>query len=317
VDRLAQLSLLRQDFEHLLKLCEPEQVKDWKPTQEQRLAYAQLLERILNSVDAHRSAEKRDILREGTVQVDISDSAIAFFRGQLEPRLPALKDAYDTIDPDGAELYRLLEGIGALGGAGGGIRGTFEEGIQQIYNLIDRNPDLDFSFFPDIAYDVLDSKLIAFEPDSWLDRARQLAPIRTERRNVLLPVHVRMRLEELFRAYVFGCWLSVFALARAILEYAILDNLHKFGIDRFWPSGRDDKKREKKLEHLIDDVGGYLSPLREPMDRLRNYGNEYLHPKPSRTSKETLFNREKAAKDALETIVFVIESLYRATKRNA
>lgn len=267
-------------------------------------------------VNAHRSAEKREILKEGTVQIDISDSASAFFPDELEPRVPALKEAYDTIDPDGAELYRLLEGIGAPGGAGGRIRSTFDEGVQQIYNLIDRNPDMDFGFLPDTAYEVLDSKLIAFEPDSWLDRVGHLAPIRTERRNVLLPVHARMRLEELFRAYVFGCWLSVFALARAVLEYAILDNLHKFSIDRFWPPDRDGKKREKKLEHLIDDVGNYLTPLLEPMGRLRNYGNEYLHPNSSRTSKATLFQREKAAKDALETIVFVTESLYRATKRN-
>lgn len=90
MDRNARLALLRQDFERLLRLSEPEQVKDWQPTEDQRLAYAQLLERILDSVDAHRSAEKREILREGTVQVDISDSAFTFFRDELEPRIGML-----------------------------------------------------------------------------------------------------------------------------------------------------------------------------------------------------------------------------------
>lgn len=317
MDRHAHIALLHQDLDRLCALREPEQIEGWKPSEEQRLVYAKLLDSILNRIDEYRSAEKRQLLREGRVQVDVSDSAFTFFHHQLEPRIPALKKAYDAIDPDGAEMYRLLEGIGVPGGASGRLRATFDEALQQIYNLIDRNPDQDFGLLPDTAYEVLDSKLIAFEPDSWLDRAGQLAPIRTERKNALLPVHVRFRLEELFRAYVFGCWLSVFALARAILEYAILDNLHKFEIDRCWPPDRDGKRREKMLEHLVNDIGDHLPELKKPMTKLRAYGNEYLHPRPSRTSKETLFQREKSAKDALETVLPVIESLYRAAKRNA
>jgi hypothetical protein len=278
------------------------------------LVYAQLLDRLLNGIDEYRSAEKRQILREGNVQIDVSDSALIFYRDQLKPRMSELKQAYSTIDPDGAELYRLLEGISAPSGASGSIKRTFEEALQQVYNLIDRNPDMDYGLLPDIAYEVVDSKLIGFDPDSWIDRVGQLAPVRTERKSVMLPVHVRLRLEELFRAYVFGCWLSVLALARAVLEYAILDNLHKFRIERYWPPDRDGKRREKKLEHLIDDVGGCLPQLLEPMGRLRTYGNEYLHPKPTKSSKGSLFQREKAAKDALETIITVTEALYRAPR---
>lgn len=314
MDHHARLALLRQDFEQLLGLRDPAQVGGWQPTEEQRLVYAQLLDRLLNGIDEYRSAEKRQILREGNVQIDVSDSALIFYRDQLKPRMSELKQAYSTIDPDGAELYRLLEGISAPSGASGSIKRTFEEALQQVYNLIDRNPDMDYGLLPDIAYEVVDSKLIGFDPDSWIDRVGQLAPVRTERKSVMLPVHVRLRLEELFRAYVFGCWLSVLALARAVLEYAILDNLHKFRIERYWPPDRDGKRREKKLEHLIDDVGGCLPQLLEPMGRLRTYGNEYLHPKPTKSSKGSLFQREKAAKDALETIITVTEALYRAPR---
>lgn len=317
MDRHARLAVLRQDFERLFKLCDPAQVSDWRPTDGQRLSYAQLLDRVLNAIDAHRAAERREILREGIVQADTSDSAFAFFRDELEPKILALKAAYATVDPNGWELYQFFEGIGAPASAGGRLRATFDVALQQVYDLIDQNPDRDFELFPDTACEILDSKLIAFEPDSWLNRAGHLAPIRTERRNALLPVHVRFRLEELFRSYVFGCWLSVFALARALLGYAILDNLHKFNIDRYWPSDREGKKTEKKLESLIDDIGDHLPQLNEPMNKLRMYGNEYLHPKPSKLSRETLFQRGKAAKDALETVISVTESLYRATKRNA
>lgn len=314
MDQHAQAAILRQEFEQLCALREPEKVKEWQPTTEQRLVYAKLLDSILNRSDNYRAAEKRQLLQGGQVQVDVSDAAFAFFHDQLEPRIPALKKAYEFIDPDGAELYALLEGLDMPGGAKGRVRATFDEGLQQIYSLIDRNPDQEFGFLPDVAYEVLDSKLVAFEPDVWLDRAAQLAPVRTERKNALLPIHVRFRLEELFRAYVFGCWLSIFALARALLEYAILDNLHKFDVDRLWPPNREGKRREKTLEHLIADIGRHLPQLEAPMSNLRAYGNEYLHPKPSKLSKEGLFQREKAAKDALETVISVIESLYSAKK---
>ena len=306
--------LLRQDLERLLSLRDPALVEGWQPTGEQRTVYAQLLDQILGEVDEYQSVGKQRILREGNVQVEVSDSASVFYRDELEPRIPALKHAYSTIDPDGAELNSLFEGIGAPSGAGGRVRRTFEEALRQVNDLIDRNPDRDFRLLPGAVSEILGSKLIAFDPDSWLDRAGQLAAVRTERKNVLLPAHVRLRLEELHRTYVFGCWLSVFSLARAILEYAILDNLHKFGIAQHWPPDNYGKKREKKLEVLIDEVGGHLPQLVGSMDQLRTYGNDHLHPKASSTSRGALFQREIAAKDALETIVAVTEALYRAPK---
>jgi hypothetical protein len=314
VDRHAQAAILRQQFEQLCALREPETVKNWLPTHEQQVVYASLLNSILNGVDSYRASEKRKLLAEGEVQVELSEGAFSFFHEKLEPRIPALRTAYEAVDPDGSELYALLEGLGMPGGGNGRVKATFDEGLQQIYNLVDRNPDSDFRFMPDAAYEVFDSRLIAFEPDLWLDRAAQLAPIRTDRKNVLLPVHVRLRLEELFRAYVFGCWLSIFALSRALVEYAILDNLHKFGVDALWPADRNGKRREKTLEHLIDGVAIHLPEIKISMDEIRTHGNEYLHPKPSRLSKENLFQRERSAKDVLIAVLSVTEALYRAKK---
>ena len=109
--------------------------------------------------------------------------------------------------------------------------------------------------------------------------------------------------------------LKSLSTVRAVLEYAILDNLHKFSIDQYGPPDRDGKKWGKKLGQLIAEVEGHLPHLVGSMDKVRTYGNEYLHPKASRTSKGTLFQGEKAAKDALETIITVTEALYRAPKR--
>lgn len=309
----ARLALLRKDMESLLRILEPAQVNQNRPADSQRLVYGQLLAKILNAIDEYKSAEKRHLLLTGHVQVDAADPSFAFYRDQIEPRLNQLKRAYETVDPAGAEFYALLEGIGAPRGAGGRVRQTFDVAIEQLNDLIDRNPDSAFPFLPDTASSILDSKLINFDPDAWLDRVNELEQVRVERKNLLLPVHVRFRLEELFRAYVFGCWLSVLALVRAVLEYATLENAKKFGIDTHWPpSGPNGVRRAKTLEYLIDDLRTHLPEVTDQMSKLRNYGNEYLHPKITQISKETLFKRESAAKDAVRILTPVVEALYAA-----
>ena len=312
MDRHALLALIRQEFEELCKICPPEKVCGSDMKAEQKSSYIANLDSLLNHIDQHQSAERLELLRSGTTQVDLSDEAYKFFKLTLELKIPALKNAYDELDPFGAELYRFLEGIAGPSGAGGRVRITFEEGIDQVRNLIDSNADLDFDLYPNDADEILFSKLIDFSPDLWLDRVSQLKPITVKRENVQLPMHVRFRLEELFRAFIFGCWLSVLALARAILEYTLLDNLNKFGISRCWPPDRQGKERPKRLEHLVDDFSDVLPTIKEQMTRLREYGNEYMHPKRSDTSKVGLMQREQKAKDAVGSIILVAETIYRA-----
>jgi hypothetical protein len=110
-------------------------------------------------------------------------------------------------------------------------------------------------------------------------------------------------------------WLSVLALSRAILEYAILDNLHKVGIDPRWPPvRRDSTGKRKKLVELIDDLAQHLPSLTDKMKKLRDYGNDYLHPTKTPISKEKLLQRQPAARDALQTLIEVVEELYIARK---
>ena len=242
---------------------------------------------------------------------------LLFIREQITPRFGALRTALDRLDPDGATVRHLLDELSEPRKATGRVKRTFESGIEQIESLLDRNPDWedDHDFVPDTAYEVIDSQLVDFCPDLWLERADELVPIRTNKRDVLLPIHVRLRIDELYKAYVFGCWLSVLALTRAILEYAILDNLHKFAIEASWPAlGRDMKGKEKRLVQLIDEVGTYLPDLKDSMKKVRDYGNDYLHPKKSRVSKEMLLQRQAAAKDALFAVVGVVEGLYLAQR---
>ena len=253
MDHHADLALSKQAFDDLLALCTPENVRTWQPSTEQRAHYIRLAERALDGLEKLETLEQRRLLTEGQLHSVIPESLLAFVRDQMKPRVSAIRTALDCLDPDGKLLRELLARIGRPSGARVRVRGTFEEGLQQIYQLLERNPDWgdDHHFLPDTAYDVLDSKLIQFEPDAWLDRAGELLPIRTHKSSLVLPIHVRLRLEELYRAYIFGLWLSVFALSRAILEYSILDNLSKFKIEPTWPPDRDGSRKEKKLSHIM------------------------------------------------------------------
>jgi hypothetical protein len=312
------LALAKQAFERILALCEPERVQTWQPTPEQRATYIQLAEQVLEALSGLETVEKRHLFKDGQLQNVIPDTLLAFVREQLRPRSPSLRKALDYLDADpGNKLLRELL-LDPPPGTGKRIWATFEEGIQQIYELIERNPDRDHLFMPETAYEILDSKLIQFEPDAWLNRVGELRPIRTHKRNLVLPSHIRLRLEELYRAYVFGLWLSVFGLSRAILEYAILDNLNKFGIDPAWPPERDGSRKAKKLSHLVDELAVHFPRHRESMDLLRDYGNEYLHPKKSPLSKETLLLRRQAsAKEVVEKLVEVVEAIYVAPAVNS
>jgi hypothetical protein len=314
VEQHARLAVLKQDLESLLTIHDPLVIRDWKPSESQRVAYASLLDRILSAVDSFESLQKQELLDSGGVQTYIPNPLLSFYQEQVQPRVPALKEALRLLDPAAADFQEMMEGVFAPSGARGRLKNTFEVGIEQVEALIERNPDLgyDEQFVPGLATVFLDSKLIGFDPDAWLDRVADLAPIRTDRKNAALPVHVRLRIEEIFRAYVIGCWLSVLALSRAVLEYAILDNVHKFEIEPYWPTkDRHGGPSRKRLEHLVNDVGSCAPHLKEDMDKLRQYGNAYIHPEATKTSKAALlFKREHAAKDAVATLINVVEGLY-------
>ena len=77
----------------------------------------------------------------------------------------------------------------------------------------------------------------------------------------------------------------------------------------------DGKRREKKLSHLVEEVAEHLPRFRSMLEKVRDYGNEYVHPKKSQTSKESLFHRKKAAQESVVVVVQLVEVLYLAKKK--
>jgi len=282
----------------------------------ERKEYVRRAETIVEALDKLSAMEARNLLSGGKVHSFLPDELLTFVREQITPRLPTLREALDHLDPDGKVLRDVISGMHHPAGLGGSVRHTFEQGLQEVYSLIERNPDMDLDehYFPDTAYDVFDSKLIAFDPDAWLNRAGELSPVRTNNRNLALPSHVRLRLEELYRNYVFGCWLSVLSLSRSILEYTLLDNAGRLSIETQWPADAKGARREKKLSHLIDDYAALLPTVAPELTELRELGNEYVHPKRSQISKERLLYRQQEAKRAIGLVVEAVEAVYLARR---
>ena len=312
MDINAEIALAQQAHRKLSAMRPPALVSSWRPDETQKKEYVRLAEKVTNLIDKLGALEARQLLSEGKIHSFIPESLFTFVRDTLRPDEVAIRGALDFLDPEGKLLRDFLGDMNRPSGLGQHVRSTFEQGLQEIYNLIDRNPDLDLDerFFPDTAYEVLESKLITFEPDAWLDRAGELSPVRTGNQNLVLPAHVRLRLEELYRTYIFGCWLSVLSISRAILEYSLLDNASKFGIETSWPPDQYGKRREKKLSHLIEDISPVLPNVAMQMSKIRDFGNDYLHPKRSQTSKETLFARQSSARETITVLIQAVEAIY-------
>jgi hypothetical protein len=100
----------------------------------------------------------------------------------------------------------------------------------------------------------------------------------------------------------------VLAVSRAILEYAIEGNLSKFRIEREWLSPR----RRKTLTELIQELEKRLPDHKDAMNRIRESGNEYLHPRRTELSKAMLLRREATARSIIKDVVEVTEALYLA-----
>jgi len=304
------LALLRQDLERLRSMCEPTNIDGWNPSANQRSVYSRLLFDVLNRADNIETEHQRLIADEGAIHHFVPDSHLDYFRNVFRPRREAMKRALAVIDPEGFEDFQLLEGSGAPVGRNGQVKETFEAGIEKVQELIESWPGMEESFDPDIARKVLNSGLIEFDPDAWLDRSRALRPVLTNNQHQQpLPGHVRIRIRELFRSYTFGNWLAVMALARATLEYALRHNARKFRIELQWPVTRG-PGRKKRLEELINDYADHFPKLRDDMDRVRDLGNKHLHPEAKDIGIRILERRERDAREVIQLLVPIIEEVY-------
>ena len=298
-----------QAFDRLMTLQNPDLIQYWRPPPELKAEYVQLAETVVYALDALKSVETRGLHESAEVESKLPHDVLITLREKIRQKEASLWDALDILDPDNKMFREIMVFQTRPAGRGGGVRSTFEQGVEQVHQLIENNDDIDFSWLhPDLAQEVLDSKLIAFEPDAWLDRIAELAPIRTGAQKAAIPAEVRLRLRELFQVYAFGCWFSALSAARATLEYALQQNASKYRIETLVPSRSGD--RTASLYQIIEAYALALPELQTPMHRIRILGNLSLHPSVTGQESPGSVLRAQHAAEAIALLVEVLERLY-------
>ena len=306
-----QLSQAVAALASLRQLCEPSVVANWRPSPDDRVSYIAKCEQVIAAVDRLHIHESRQVFTQGQVQAYIPGPLLHDVRDVLVPIEADLWVALGNLDPENQFIREILYSP-ITWPSGKKLSATFNQGIEQVRNLIERNPGEGFeeSYLPDQAEELLESRLIQFDPDAWKERALSLAPVRVGHINLVLPGNLRLRIEEIYRTYVFGCWISVISLSRAALEYALLDNASRLGLNTHWPADRDGRTRNKRLSDLVEDYATLFPSIAHDLNNLRDLGNSYLHPKADRAHRLALDNRQADASAAIYTLSPVLEAIY-------
>jgi len=237
----------------------------------------------------------------GDIGTEVNGNLLAYYQQNVIPEKEEITKIFEALNPELYQLFCLLDEPGSRLTKNKDVRRTFEVGIEKIVELVQEYPEFEDTFLVGCAKNILSSELIRFEPDKWLINAKELKTVLTARSTDILTVHIRTRLKELYRSYIFENWVSVITTSRSILEYAIRDNCHKWKISL---------ERNKNLETLVDDISQYKPELVDDMDFLREKGNRFIHPEKTTESKEDLFRRKDIARQCVIKIKSVVEELY-------
>ena len=147
-----------------------------------------------------------------------------------------------------------------------------------------------------------------FQPDSWQRNLADIKPVPMSKSPDQLPMHVRKRLGEVFRSYVYGNWLACIATSRALMEYCIIDRKHILGVEVF----EGDTKKARRLHDIIESISPAEYPV-EDMKKVQEYGNEAMHPVKSKKVKSIVFHKPQAL-DCIQSLSRVLSALYKTNK---
>jgi len=147
-----------------------------------------------------------------------------------------------------------------------------------------------------------------FDPDGWVKNADEIKPAAVGSKAALrIPGPVRIRLRELTYSFILNNHLATIALARAILEYTLIDRAPTLGIS---PDNPNSPGRKKKLSWLANEVAEQRPNLKPLMGAVIESGNQTLHP--SKKEKVYLLPsalRERAL-DCARNVRAIVEELY-------
>lgn len=262
----------------------------------------------IDALEAELSSRAWDTF--SVVMPGISERLLDKYQRKMRPARDTIWKVLEELDPETAELFRLLDGPGNRLTELRHVRQTFEVGIEKMEELVQDCPDMEEHFLVQPARAIIDSPLIHFEPDDWIVNARSLRSVLLSGRDRGLPPHVRVRLQELYRSFIFGNWIAVIGLARAVMEFAIVENRKQLQIEteKVIEIHGKPKRVLKGLEELIDVVTEKRPHLLNNMDRVRKLGNYFMHPQ--KDGDKTTFDKRGRARECTEQIQLILEALY-------
>lgn len=270
---------------------------------------------LINHIDVlETELSKRAWDTFSVVMPGVSERLLGKYQRKIRPARDTFWKVFEKSDPDTAALFRLLDGPGNRIGKLRHVRQTFETGIEKMEELIRDCPDMEEHFLVQSARAVIDSPLIGFEPDDWIANARSLRSVLLSGRDRGLSPHVRIRLQELYRSFIFSNWIVVISMARVVMEFAIIENREHLQIETekvIEHNGRW-KRALKSLDELVDAVAEKKPHLLGNMDRIRKLGNYFMHPQ-KRNGIDAPFDRRDRAKECIEQIQLILEALYLET----
>ncbi len=144
-----------------------------------------------------------------------------------------------------------------------------------------------------------------FDIDTWKERQKKLRPIilNKDGENKLRD-HIRIRLMEIYRSYVFGNFFSVVALSRSLVEFVLRLNARKVGIlieyENIW--GEKFSSIARNLEKINPALASHV-------EAVRDLGNIVMHPK-KRNVVAVPRVLESEALECINNVVTITEEIY-------
>lgn len=306
-----QLAELKSSWDELRRLV------PWSDLEAGRIAdktirdhATSLLRRVFHSIRDIESVMSQSAGSTTPILHGVDASLVRVYIDEIRPRHDKVHKALDLLSY-GFTLMDLIESASSYDRSTDFIRRTLEVSLRRWdEDLEEEDPRrLDvFSF--EGAWEMLDAEY--FQPDRWLQNVKALKPIILGSQDAQIPKQVKRRLLQAYRSFIFENWAAAVAMARAILEYAILDRARQFSVDT-----RDLERPEweSDLKQLITAMPELYPNMEDEWEYIRRWGNSVMHPVQQDRVIEYPSARDIALR-CLDNVRRAIEALYTAHKQN-
>ena len=150
-----------------------------------------------------------------------------------------------------------------------------------------------------------------FQPDGWTANENELLSIVVNKEMEKIPYHVKSRVVEIYRSFIFGNYMAVIALSRCLLEFVIVDRkslLEKRLNEKVKTTNANGTN--KPIRELILIAASAFPELEKGMHYIREQGNRIMHPDKKIVPLEPFV--KNLAKHCIDEIQKIIGVLYRA-----